>query len=243
MRAWQSTANYEASPRCIRKTTQQLRIWPCYFAAARDFNQQIHRLEQISQSDVRRIAEHAMMALYSYSLPGNWCDGRPHVVIPLQLASDIAHNMLIVLRGRIPRWMSHLSKKGVGAPAGHPKMGRDIGIAVAYKKLCSARSLSDRRPTATIARMYGVSKRRVQQWMKVYDFSEPSLWFPEATDETERARLIQAALPDAAGTISEVGSRSVQSSASRQSPQCEALTALSSPSQVKCCEYLIRLRM
>ena len=175
-----------------------------YLAVAKTFNSLVLNRQPVHSQSVREPAWWAMMVLYGYCLPSNWAaDGRPIVALPMELAHDIARNIQLVLAGHIPRWMTHLIKKG--ASETHPAISLRIGLAVAYKKLCDAGLLKDRTPTKTIARMYGVTRRAVQTWMKQYCFAEPSLWFPEAVDEAERAKLIEAALPETAAFYKDWG--------------------------------------
>jgi hypothetical protein len=175
-----------------------------YLSAADKFNDLVHRKQPASPQSVRDVACHAMMVFYAYNLPCNrTSDGQPRIAIPSPLAQDVARNIQLILEGHIPRWMLHLVKPG--APSAHPRMRQEIGLAVAYKKLCDAGLISDRHSTKTISDMYGVTTRRVQHWMKEYGYSEPSLWFPDAAGEAERARLIQEALPNFAASYKQWG--------------------------------------
>jgi hypothetical protein len=164
-----------------------------YLAAAEKFNDLIHRKQPVSSQITRDVACYAMMVFYAYNLPCNrTSDGKPRIAIPPALAQDVARNIQMVLEGHIPTWMLHLIKPG--APSAHPRMRQEIGLAVAYKKLCDAGLIADRHSTKTIAGLFGVTRQSVQKWMTEYSYSEPSDWFPEAPDEAERAKLIQEAL-------------------------------------------------
>jgi hypothetical protein len=175
-----------------------------YFSAAEKFNDLVHRKQPVSSQVTRDVACYAMMVFYAYNLPCNRTPhGQPRIPIPPPLAQDVARNIQMVLEGHIPKWMHDLVKPG--APPAHPGMRRDIGLAVAYKKLCDTGLISDHHSTKTISDMYGVTRRRVQDWMKEYGFSEPSDFFPDTAGETERARLIQDALPNCAARYKEWG--------------------------------------
>jgi hypothetical protein len=175
-----------------------------YFAAAGRFNDLVNGKQPVDPETTREVARCAAMVFSAYNLPCNWTSGKkPRVPIPPALARDVAHNIQRVLEGHVPQWILQLVKKG--APRAHPKMRHDIGLAVAYKKLCDADLISDRHSTKTIADSYGVTRRRVQGWMREYAYSEPTDWFPEAADEVERASLIQNALPLAAARYRQWG--------------------------------------
>ena len=175
-----------------------------YLLAAGRFNDLVNRKEEVSSKAVRDVAWFAAAVFYTYNLPSNWQpDGRPRIPIPRQLARGCREEYSAGSVGQHPTWMLHLTSKG--APAADPVMRRGIGVAVAYLKLCSAGHLRDKHPTKTIADRFGVSRRCVQGWEKEYEYSEPSDWFPQAADEAERARLISAALPKAAGRYRQWG--------------------------------------
>ena len=175
-----------------------------YFAAAKRYNNLIHHKQPVGAMTTRELARCAMNVFYAYKMPSNLTpDGKPRVSIPIQLAADVAYNLQQVLEGHIPSWMLVLQKPG--APFAHPKMRQDIGLAVAYKKLCDAGQISDSQSTKTVSDLYGVSTRRVQMWMKEYSFSEPSDWVLAGTDDAVRNRLIQDALPNCAARYKECG--------------------------------------
>jgi hypothetical protein len=168
-----------------------------YFSVAETFNDLVNRKQPVGSQTTKEVAHCAMMVFYAYNLPCNRTpDGQPRTPIPPQLANDVAYNIQQVLEGHIPKWMLESIRRG--APSANPRMRQIIGLAVAYKKLCDAGLISDRHSTKTIAELYGVSRKGVQDWIKEYAYAEPSDWFPDAADEAERANLIKEALPNAA---------------------------------------------
>lgn len=87
-------------------------------------------------------------------------------------------------------------------------MRRDIGLAVAYKKLCDAGLISDHQSTKTISDMYGVTRRRVQNWMKEYGYSKPRI--NSLMPQVRRNAL------DGSRTLSRISRRAISSGAALQ---------------------------
>jgi hypothetical protein len=165
-----------------------------YLDAARRWNNLIRDKQPVSLISTAEVAWCAMRVFSAYKMPSNLApDGKPRVAIPIQLAADVARNIQRVLEGHIPPWMSDLTKRG--SSRAHPRMREEIGFAVAYKKLCKAGLIDDRRSTKTISDLYGVTTRRVLDWMHEYSYAEPSDFCPAAKDEAGRAKLIQEKLP------------------------------------------------
>jgi hypothetical protein len=175
-----------------------------YFEAASTYNDLLSSKGGVPENVVRECANWMMLFLYLYNQPENWTpENTPRVAIPPQLANDIARNLQMVLSGHIPQWMLHLQKQG--APQAHPRMAAGIGVAVAYKKLAAAGAIGDSQSTKTVSKLYGVSPRGVQNWMKEYSFCEPADFFPHAGNEADRATQIAAELPRAAASYREWG--------------------------------------
>jgi hypothetical protein len=175
-----------------------------YFKAANTYNYLLSSKVMVPENVVRECAYWMMRFLYVYNQPENWIsENTPRVAIPPQLADDIARNLQMVLSGHIPQWMLHLQKQG--APQAHPRMAAGIGVAVAYKKFAASGAIKDSHSTKTVAKLYGVSTRGVQNWMKEYPFCEPADFFPHAGNEADRAAQIAAELPRAAATYREWG--------------------------------------
>ena len=164
-----------------------------YYRLAEDMNKRIEAPQEIADEDVRDLAYAAAFALRTYNLPNNWNGNQPIIPLPQYLVSDIARHIQILAGGHIPQWMLHIQKKGRGEA--DPNVKQWIGLAVAYKKLCERGVIKDKSSTKTITDLYGISRRRVQNWVKD-DLSEPELWFPEATDDAHRAELIKQNLPE-----------------------------------------------
>jgi hypothetical protein len=180
-----------------------------YYEVATMVNEELKAKREISDVLIRAMALRACMVLRAYCLPENWPDrdrgheaGSPLVPLPLQLAEDVARHIYMLANGHIPQWMLHLQK--TGSATADPRMQQNIGLALAYKSLCEAGRIRNTKPVKTISDAYGVSRRAVQQWAKQYP-TDPSLWFPQALTEEERAQMILAEMPIAAGRYREWG--------------------------------------
>lgn len=174
-----------------------------YLLLAEVYNKLVKQKQPVPLPLVRDIAVRAAQVFRAYTLPKNWFGERPTVTIPLQMADDVARQIELICKGHIPKWMIDLQRKG--APPCDPKMRRDIGIAVAYKKLCESGVVRDRRATSTVADAYGVSNRQVQNWMQEYSDTEPGDFFPDASSDEDRAQRIANALHEASARYKEWG--------------------------------------
>lgn len=161
-----------------------------YNAHIEAYNRKIQSREAVSSELVRATARAMALVLASYCLPENWrgeYGSSPKIPLPPQIAGDIARNIHIICDGHIPKWILHLQKRGT-APV-DPRVREWQGYAIAYVELCKAGLIKNRAPTGTVAKIFGVTVRAVQNWVKNID-AEPSDFFPEAINEADRASLI-----------------------------------------------------
>jgi hypothetical protein len=159
---------------------------------------------------VSSMARHLLLVLRTYCLPSNWDpQGRAKEDFPITIARTIGDQLAHILAGRIPGNLDLVIKAHVktrGTPGAGPVESRDKALASAYIQCAKNKLLTkpDPTPIKTVSDLFAVSTRQVRRWGNEAAV-HPSMFFPDAADENERADRIEAAMREAAKRYAAAG--------------------------------------
>jgi transposase-like protein len=148
--------------------------------------------------EIQKVAIAAENILRAYVAPANWPNGyrdTPAEPFPVLIAARLADEIARVRRGTPSPYVRDLIQ--VGAPKTLPAEARVIGMAAAYRKAVADGLINDRKPTKTLAELYGVTPKTIKKWVREYREVSIRDFFPDAADDVERAERLKAGIPEA----------------------------------------------